>query len=150
MKAQDFINSLPTGLFSHFEGMQATGDFDYKLNFQFNKNKPWKLVFDSKLNKQNVIITRYGEANLAKLNTEFEYRAIDNGKTQRPILVGKTNPNYFLLAEISPFLQKCVLTSEDPSFMTHRGFVTEAIDNPSSKTFAQTNSQEVRVPLVCN
>ncbi len=126
MKAQDFINSLPTGLFSHFEGMQATGEFDYKLNFQFNKNKPWKLIFDSKLNKKNVLITKYGEANLSKLNTEFEYSAIDNGKQQRPILVGKTNLNYFLLAEISPYLQKCVLTSEDPSFMTHRGFVTEA------------------------
>ena len=126
MKAQDFINSLPTGLFSHFEGMQATGDFDYKLNFQFNKNKPWKLIFDSKLNKQNVIITKYGEANLAKLNSEFEYRAIENGKPQRPISVGISNPDYVRLDQISPFLQKCVLTSEDPSFMIHRGFVNEA------------------------
>ncbi len=40
MKAQDFITSLPQGLFSHFEGMEAEGNFDYQLNFKFNKNKP--------------------------------------------------------------------------------------------------------------
>ena len=38
MKAQDFVNSLPTGLFSHFEGMQVQGAFDYQLDFEFNKN----------------------------------------------------------------------------------------------------------------
>jgi hypothetical protein len=33
MKAQDFI-SLPDGLFTHFQGMEATGSFDYKLCLQ--------------------------------------------------------------------------------------------------------------------
>jgi hypothetical protein len=36
MKAQDFITSLPDGLFTHFQGM-ATGSFDYKLDFAYNK-----------------------------------------------------------------------------------------------------------------
>ncbi|MGO4868757.1 glycosyl transferase, partial [Flavobacterium sp. W21_SRS_FM7] len=31
MKAQDFINSLPDGLFTHFQGMLAEGTFDYQL-----------------------------------------------------------------------------------------------------------------------
>ncbi len=126
MKAQDFISSLPYGLFSHFEGMQADGSFDYNLNFEINKNKPWKLIFESKLNKQNLVITRYGEANLDKLNSQFIYRANENGILQRPILVGNSNPNFATLDQISPYLKKCVLTSEDPSFMTHKGFINEA------------------------
>jgi hypothetical protein len=42
-KAQDFITSLPDGLFTHFQGMEATGSFDYKLDFAYNK-KPNQLV----------------------------------------------------------------------------------------------------------
>src|SRR5690606_31371515 len=44
MKTQDFISSLPDGLFSNFQGMEATGNFDYTLDFKFNKNKPDALV----------------------------------------------------------------------------------------------------------
>jgi hypothetical protein len=126
MKAQDFIVSLPDGLFTHFQGMEAQGNFEYKLDFMFNKNKPNQLIFDSKLKKENLKITKYGEANLNKLNSEFVYRAIIQNVQQRPILVGSDNPNYTPLDQISPYLQKCVLTSEDPSFFSHRGFINEA------------------------
>jgi hypothetical protein len=126
MKAQDFIVSLPDGLFTHFQGMEAQGNFEYKLDFMFNKNKPNKLIFDSKLKKENLKITKYGEANLNKLNGEFVYRAIIQNVQQRPVLVGSENPNYTPLDQISPYLQKSVLTSEDPSFFSHRGFINEA------------------------
>ncbi|BFM42798.1 biosynthetic peptidoglycan transglycosylase [Flavobacterium sp. CFS9] len=126
MKAQDFIISLPEGLFTHFEGMEADGNFDYKLDFKFNKNKPNALVFDSKLNKEGLKITKYGEADLNKLNGEFVYRAIIQNVLQRPVLVGNANPNYTPLDQISPYLRKCVLTTEDPSFFSHRGFINEA------------------------
>lgn len=126
MKAQDFIVSLPEGLFTHFEGMEADGNFDYKLDFKFNKNKPNALVFDSKLNKEGLRITKYGEADLNKLNGEFVYRAIIQNVLQRPVLVGNANPNYTPLGQISPYLRKCVLTTEDPSFFSHRGFINEA------------------------
>ena len=126
MKAQDFINSLPNGLFPHFNGMQATGNFMYNVNFKFNKNKPWQLTFNSNLYRENLKIIKYGSANLEKLNADFTYNAIDNGKMQRPIEVSLLNPNYATLAQISPYLQQCVLTCEDPSFLTHKGFITEA------------------------
>ena len=126
MKAQNYIASLPEGLFTHFIGMEATGNFDYHLNLVFNKNKPNALVFDSNLNKENLKITKYGEANLSKLNGEFTYHAIINNTPQRGVLVGAANPNYTPLDQISPFLRKCVLTTEDPSFFSHKGFIKEA------------------------
>ncbi|MES2544593.1 MAG: transglycosylase domain-containing protein [Bacteroidota bacterium] len=126
MKAQDFITSLPKGLFTNFVGMEAEGDFDYKLTYNYNKNKPKDIVFDSKINKENLRITKYGQANLSKLNGTFTYRAVDNGVLQRPIIVGRENPNYTPWDEISFYLQKAVLTSEDPSFFSHKGFINEA------------------------
>ena len=133
MKAQDFITSLPDGLFSHFKGMEAEGNFSYNLNFKFSKSHPDAIVFDSKLQPENLKITKYGEADLNKLNSEFTYRAIDKGVEQRPIVVGLSNPNYTPLHDISPYLQKCVLTSEDPSFFNHRGFINEAFKQSIAK-----------------
>ncbi|RTY90848.1 transglycosylase domain-containing protein [Flavobacterium sp. GT3R68] len=126
MRAQDFITSLPEGLFTHFEGMEAEGNFDYQLDFLFNDNKPDAVVFDSKLHKEGLKIVKYGDANLNKLNGEFIYHAIINDVPQRPVLVGNANPNYTPLDQISPYLQKSVLTTEDPSFFSHKGFINEA------------------------
>ncbi|PWA05210.1 transglycosylase domain-containing protein [Flavobacterium psychrotolerans] len=145
MKAQDFISSLPEGLFTHFKGMEANGNFDYHLDFVFNKNKPNAVVFDSKLNKENLQITKYGEANIDKLNGEFVYRAIINNVPQRPILVGSGNPNYTPLSRISPYLRKSVLTTEDPSFFSHKGFINEAfkqsiVKNIRTKKFSRGGS----------
>ncbi|MBZ4043328.1 transglycosylase domain-containing protein [Flavobacterium hibisci] len=154
MKAQDFIVSLPDGLFTHFQGMEATGNFNYKLDFKFNKNKPNTLVFDSKLNKENLRITKYGEANLTKLNGEFVYRAIIQNVLQRPVLVGTANPNYTPLDQISPYLQKCVLTTEDPSFFSHRGFINEAfkqsiLKNIRTKKFSR-GASTISMQLIKN
>jgi len=154
MKAQDFIVSLPDGLFTHFQGMEATGDFDYKLDFKFNKNKPNTLVFDSKMNKEDLRITKYGEANLNKLNGEFVYRAIIQNVQQRPILVGNANPNYTPLDHISPYLRKSVLTTEDPSFFSHRGFINEAfkqsiLKNIRTKKFSR-GASTISMQLIKN
>ncbi|HEY6142464.1 MAG TPA: biosynthetic peptidoglycan transglycosylase [Flavobacterium sp.] len=154
MKAQDFIVSLPDGLFTHFQGMEAEGDFEYNLDFMFNKNKPGRLIFDSKLKKENLKITKYGEADLNKLNDEFVYRAIIQNVEQRPVIVGLTNPNYTPLDQISPYLQKCVLTSEDPSFFSHRGFINEAfkqsiLKNIRTKKFSR-GASTISMQLIKN
>lgn len=153
MKAQDFISSLPKGLFSHFEGMEAEGSFNYKLHFMYNKNKPKNIILNSTLNKQGLKILKYGEANLAKINGDFVYRAFDNGRLQRPISVGR-GPNYTPLSHISPFLRHAVLTSEDPSFFSHKGFINEAfkqsiIKNIKTKKFARGGST-ISMQLVKN
>jgi hypothetical protein len=154
MKAQDFIVSLPDGLFTHFQGMQAEGNFEYNLDFMFDKNKPNNLIFDSKLKKENLKITQYGEANLNKLNGEFVYRAIIQNVLQRPVLVGSGNPNYKPLNQISPYLQKCVLTSEDPSFLSHLGFINEAfkqsiLKNIRTKKFSR-GASTISMQLIKN
>ncbi|HTG66884.1 MAG TPA: biosynthetic peptidoglycan transglycosylase [Flavobacterium sp.] len=154
MKAQDFISSLPDGLFTHFQGMEANGTFDYNLDFKYNKNKPNDLVFNSNLKKENLKITKYGEANLNKLNGEFIYRAIIQNVLQRPVLVGAANPNYTPLDQISPYLRKCVLTTEDPSFFSHHGFINEAfkqsiVKNIRTKKFAR-GASTISMQLIKN
>lgn len=154
MTAQDFIVSLPEGLFTNFEGMEAEGNFSYNLEFLYNKNKPRELVFDSNFKKENLKIIKYGEANLNKLNSSFTYRAIINGIRQRAVEVSPSNPNYTPLSEISPYLRKSVLTSEDPSFFSHRGFINEAfkqsiIKNIKTKRFSR-GASTISMQLIKN
>jgi len=154
MKAQDFIESLPEGLFTHFEGMEAEGNFDYRLHFEYNKDKPNGVIFDSNLHKENLKIIKYGEADLAKLNGSFVYRAIINDVPQRPIFVGSSNPNYAPLGSITPYLRKAVLTTEDPSFFSHKGFINEAfkqsiVKNIKTKKFSR-GASTISMQLVKN
>ncbi|MDG2430887.1 biosynthetic peptidoglycan transglycosylase [Flavobacterium sp.] len=153
-KAQDFISSLPDGLFTNFQGMEAEGTFAYLLQFEFNKNNPNALIFDSNLKKENLKITKYGQANLTKLNGEFIYRAIINNVVQRPVLVGNGNPNYSTMDQIAPYLKKCVLTTEDPSFYSHHGFINEAfkqsiIKNIKTKKFSR-GASTISMQLIKN
>lgn len=154
MQAQDFIESLPEGLFTNFEGMEAEGAFDYKLDFAYNKNKPNKTVLKVKLNKENLKIKKYGEANLGKLNGSFVYRAIENGRRLRPILVNPVNIYYTPLDQISPYLKRAVLTTEDPSFYSHKGFINDAfkqsiVQNIKTKRFAR-GASTISMQLVKN
>ncbi len=154
IKTQDFIESLPTSLFSHFQGMKATGEVAYRLNFKFNKNKPDDVILDSKVTASNVKITDFGSSELDKMNSGFVYRAIDNGVLQRPIYVSDSNPSYTRLDQMSPYIEKCVLTSEDPSFYHHNGFVNEAFrqsiaKNIKTKKFAR-GASTISMQLVKN
>lgn len=133
LNAQDFINSLPNGLFDELKGMQTEGSFTYRLDFAYFNDDPNKLIFNSTLDKDNFKILKYGEANLAKLNGTFVYTPFENGRPVRPLLIGPENPNFTSVDLISPFLKKCILTTEDPSFYYHRGFVTEAFRQSISK-----------------
>ena len=154
MPAQDFITSLPEGLFSHFKGMQTAGNFAYRLDFVYDNNKPHELIFESTLSKEGLQILKYGEANLAKLNGDFVYTPIERGRAQRSISVSNTNPNFTTLEQISPYLQKCVLTTEDPSFFYHRGFIDEAfrqsiIKNIRTRKFSR-GASTISMQLVKN
>lgn len=154
MQAQDFITSLPKGLFTNFEGMEAEGTFSYTLDFLYNKNKPRDIVFDSSLKKEGLKIIKYGAADLNKLNGPFTYRAIENGIEQRPIYVGSSNPYYTPLNQVSNYLRKAVLTSEDPSFFRHQGFITEAfkqsiIKNIKTRKFTR-GASTISMQLVKN
>ncbi len=145
MKAQDFITSLPDGLFTNFKGMEVAGSFSYSMSFKIDKRRPWNLRFNSNINKNGLKITKYGTADIAKLNGEFEYAAMINDKPQRPVFVGVANPDYYPLTEISPFLKKAVITFEDPNYYSHKGFEMNAfrasmVKNMASNRFERGGS----------
>ncbi len=127
LDAQQVFESFPTGLFESLEGMKVTGKLQYQMDFFLDSRLPDSVRFSSSLNPQGFRILKWGKTNLQKINSDFVYTPFEYGKPMRNIIIGPANPDYTPLNQIAPYLRNAVLTAEDPSFFSHRGFVEKSI-----------------------
>jgi len=125
--AQSVLNAFPQGLFESLEGLQVKGKIKYDLNFYLDSSEPDSLKFNSTLTPYNFKIVKWGKTDLQKINGTFVYTPYEYGKPMRDITIGPSNPNYTPLSQISSNFKNALLTSEDPSFFSHKGFVEESI-----------------------
>jgi hypothetical protein len=125
--AQELLNAFPLGLFESLEGLKVSGKVKYGLNFYLDSSEPDSVKFNSGLTPSNFKILKWGKINLQKINEPFVYTPYEYGKPMRDIVIGPSNPNYTPLSEVSSNFKNAILTSEDPSFFSHKGFVQESI-----------------------
>ncbi|MEO8149667.1 MAG: biosynthetic peptidoglycan transglycosylase, partial [Bacteroidia bacterium] len=154
MAADSFFTALPGGMFRTFKGIKTSGTLSYQLTFEIDKDNPDSLVFDSSLKKKNFRINKFGAENYTIIDTSFVFEAMDGDRLVRRITVGPQNPVFTSLDQISPYLKYAVMTSEDGSFMYHRGFNEDAfresiITNYKAKRFLRGGST-ITMQLVKN
>lgn len=152
--ANTFFTSLPSGLFSTLEGINASGQLKYRLDFRLNPTVPDSLHFDSELKGNKFRVTKFGNENFAAINGQFIYVAQDKDRILSVFPVGPENPDFVPLTEISPLLVNSVLTAEDGTFRFHRGFNEEAFrqsiaTNIKERRFARGGST-ITMQLVKN
>ncbi|AQG79393.1 transglycosylase domain-containing protein [Spirosoma montaniterrae] len=126
MDAQAVFNSFPQGLFESLEGMQVTGKLKYDLAFQLDTELPDSVRFNSALTQDGFRILKMGRTDFAAINRPFVYTPYEKGQPVRPIIVGPENPDFTPLDQIAPDLRNALLTSEDYTFFTHKGFNEKA------------------------
>lgn len=137
LDAQALFNSFPTGLFESLEGTAVAGKLKYGLNLYLDSKLPDSVQFDSRLDKQNFRIVRFGKTDLRKLNDVFVYTPYEKGKPMSPRTVGSANRDFTPLNSISPDLRNAVMAAEDPSFFKHHGFVEKAFRNSIATNFKE-------------
>ena len=153
--ANDFFTSLPTGIFDEVRGTRATGTLTYRMSGSLDMARVDSLKFDSGLRGKNFQLTSFGEEDLNKLNTPFQYTAYnDKGDSVRAFAVGPPNPDFVAYNDVSPYLIHAITTAEDPRFFSHRGFmekafVKSAIQNIKERRFARGGST-ISMQLVKN
>lgn len=135
--AQELFNSFPHGLFESLEGLKVSGKLKYDLDFYLDSSLPDSVKFYSGLTPANFKILKLGKTNLQKINKDFIYTPYERGKPMRDIMIGPSNPNYTPLSEVSSNFKNAILTSEDPSFFTHKGFVQESIRKSFAVNFKE-------------
>ncbi|TAF45602.1 MAG: penicillin-binding protein [Sphingobacteriales bacterium] len=153
--AQEIFNAFPIGLFESLEGIKVAGKLKYNVNLYFDTKHPNRVVFNSDLEPSpDFKILAYGKNNLQKINNPFIYTPYEKGKPVRDILIAPENPNYTPISQISSNIKNALLTSEDPSFYSHKGFVEESIrqsiaTNYKAKSFKRGGST-ISMQLVKN
>jgi hypothetical protein len=135
--AQTFLDGFPKGLFESLEGLKVSGQVQYDLNFMLDTSIPDSVKFNSSLRPFNFKILKWGVTNLQKINDTFVYTPYEYGKPMRDITIGPSNPNFTSLGQISSHFKNALLTSEDPSFFSHKGFVEESIRKSIAVNFKE-------------
>ncbi len=125
--AQAVLDAFPQGLFESLDGLKVQGKIKYNLNFYLDSSVPDSVRFNSTLTPVGFKILKWGKTDLQKINSTFVYTPYEYGKPMRDITIGPSNPNFTTLDAISSNFRNAVLTAEDPSFFTHKGFVEESI-----------------------
>ena len=142
-----FFNSLPEGMFDVVAGTAGTGTLSYHLKADVDLARVDSLHLASSLQpSKDFSITHFGAEDLNKLNHDFGFTAYnDKGDSLRTFAVAPSNPDFTPHAAISPYLKSVTITTEDPRFFTHHGFmekafVNAAIQDIKEKRFARGGS----------
>ena len=135
--AQAIFEAFPQGMFESLEGMKVQGKLKYNLSFYLDSSQPDSVKFSSSLSPTDFKILKWGKTNLQKINADFVYTPYEYGKPMRNITIGPANPNFTRLGDISANFKNALLTSEDPSFFRHKGFVEESIRKSIAVNFKE-------------
>ncbi|RYG18798.1 MAG: penicillin-binding protein, partial [Chitinophagaceae bacterium] len=135
--AQDLLAAFPQGLFESLDGMEVSGKLTYRLDFYLDTSIPDSVRFNSNLSPNNFKILKWGKTDLQKINRDFVYTPYEYGKPMRDILIGPANSNFTPLKDISFNFRNALLTSEDPSFFRHHGFVEESFRKSIAVNFKE-------------
>src|SRR5690606_13522561 len=103
--ADSFFSSLPDGIFFLFKGFKARGDMVFNFHLKLDLEKPDSLELNSSLSAKNFKIEKYEKENFANINNTFLFDSYDGDRYVKSILVGKENPDFVSLTDISHYLQ---------------------------------------------
>lgn len=137
IKANDFFQSLPSGMFSHLKGIKAEGELEYKFYAHIEDKNPYDAILESELKPYNFKITQMGETDLRKMNGSFVHTFYEGGKPVRSFTVGPSNPAFTPLDQIPEMLRNAVMTGEDPAFYGHNGFYLDAFRSSLAQNYVR-------------
>ena len=154
LDAQKFFSSLPQGAFDDTRDIKASGELNYRLEIALYGDSLDKSFFMSSLRSNNFKIQQFGATRLDKMSRDFVHEVYENDRLNRTVLVSTENPYFVPFEQVPVYLKNAILTSEDPSFFYHRGFIQEAIresmiENYKSNSFKR-GASTISMQLVKN
>jgi len=152
--AQDFFESLPSGLFTNFEGIKTSGLLKLFVDFYVDMILPDSLKFNAGLSGKDFKVVKYGVTDFTKINGAFTFTAYEKGKPVKSFVLDSENSEFTPLDEISTCLKEAVLVSENGGYYFASGFDIGSlrlsiIENIKQKRFVRGGST-IEMQLVKN
>jgi hypothetical protein len=122
---QSVLESIPGELVPHLIGFELTGKFatDVKVGVDWADLQATRL--DGSIGIRGCKVKKAPkEMDAKRLEGSFEHEVEVAPDTWEKIVIGPESTTYAPLTEISPFLVKSIMTTEDSSFYSHHGFIT--------------------------
>lgn len=136
LRANDFFNSLPTGLFRNIGTPKATGSLEYRMRLVLEDEHPQDVILESEMKASpDFKIIQWGNLDPRMINNNFTYTFYDKGKEVAKFDVGYGADRFVPIDEISPKLVTAVMKAEDPDFYYHKGFYIEAFQYSIAKNY---------------
>ncbi|MFH1653439.1 MAG: biosynthetic peptidoglycan transglycosylase [Pseudomonadota bacterium] len=126
---QEIINSLPYGFISRIYGAEVSGDIDMDVNLLLDLKNITRSELDPSINVEEFEVVEYPKSiDIKKLKGPFTHVVRKKGKVVEKILVSPKNPNFVPFDKLTETVKKGVLTCEDGSFFSHKGFQPNRIE----------------------
>ncbi|MCX5853749.1 MAG: transglycosylase domain-containing protein [Deltaproteobacteria bacterium] len=117
------LKSLPASFIPDLMGPEIEGMLNGRFRLFIDFEKPQSLDYRFEGEYKPIRVLSLGRSvNVRALKTQFRHKVRRPNGKNRSILVGPGNPNFIPYEKIPRSLLGAVLTAEDGSFFTHRGF----------------------------
>jgi hypothetical protein len=130
---QELLQSLPRGLVPKLrpEGgdTRMSGTISWKVQVDVDMPARKKPDVSIWLRNKCVVESVPDELNVQRLTRPFKHDEYTADGKRTSETVGPGSKNWVPLSVISPMMPAAVMAMEDPSFMSHRGILIQAIEN---------------------
>lgn len=120
---QAVLESLPPEMVPYMASYQLRGTFATDLSVRIDLADLQATVLDGSVGIRNCSVRKQPEQSPKRLREPFEHYVEVEKDQWLSFLVGPDNPDFVPFEEISPHLVNSIMTTEDSSFMKHRGFI---------------------------
>ncbi|HEX3762126.1 MAG TPA: transglycosylase domain-containing protein [Kofleriaceae bacterium] len=121
---QRVLNAIPTEMAPYLAGYKIKGVFDTDVHVDIDWNDLDATQLDGHIGIKHCKVVDEPADSPRRLEDEFEqYVEVEQGEWES-FVVGPSNDEFVPLDQISPYLIKSIMSTEDSAFYQHHGFIT--------------------------
>lgn len=121
---QEVLEALPPEAVPYMEGFVLGGNFDTDLRVAIDWSDIQATVLDGRVGLFGCRPKRAPEE-VTRLTEPFEHYVEVERDQWLAFMVGPENPDFVPITDVSPYLIKSLMTTEDSAFYRHRGFIVK-------------------------
>ena len=121
---QSVLDAIPTEMAPYMAGYHLKGNFDVDLHLAVDWTDLDATKLDGHVGIRGCKVTDEPADSPKRLKDEFEHYVELEPNQWISFVVGPTNPDFVPLDQISPYVVKSIMSTEDSAFYSHHGFIT--------------------------
>jgi hypothetical protein len=121
---QRVLNAIPTEMAPYLAGYKVKGKFDTDVHVDIDWSDLDATQLDGHIGINRCKVVDEPADSPRRLQEEFEQTVEVEKDTWESFVVGPSNDEFVPLDQISPYLIKSIMSTEDSAFYQHHGFIT--------------------------